>query len=82
MLHCASVYSSSFGVCVCVYTRMQVLGNRNKMRGKQRRGAWEPILLNQSAPPSPPLRHSTTKTQPTHDYAIHCSVWPDGPPPE
>ena len=41
MLHCASVYSSSSSiVCVCVHTRMQVSGNRNKTSGKQRRGLY------------------------------------------
>jgi hypothetical protein len=66
-------------VCVCVHTRMQVLGNRNMMRGKQRRGAWEPSPLNQSAPPSPSICHLGIRTQRTHDYVIHCSYGPMDP---
>jgi hypothetical protein len=49
-------------MCVCVHIDIQVLGNKNKMRGKQRRGAWDPRPLDQPTPPSPPLRHSATRT--------------------
>lgn len=59
---------------------MQVLGNRNKTSGKQQEEKLGNLAHNnQPAPPSPPLCHLATKSKPTRDYVIHCSVWSDGP---